>query len=175
MMKIELPKEEINHSLQVIKEYCLSREASIAVAESVSTGMLQNIIGSAKGAMLFYEGGITTYNCDQKLEHLKIPYEDCNPYKGISQRIAEKMAVEVCKLFNCEIGLSLTGYAAPVPERDLTDLFAYGAIVLNGEVIFSRKMHSKKSNPEEVKAGYCKEILNACESLLQNIPKQSML
>ncbi|MBK6264073.1 nicotinamide-nucleotide amidohydrolase family protein [Marivirga sp. S37H4] len=174
-MKSKLPKEEIQHALETIKQFCLSREATIAVAESVSSGLLQNLVGSGKGAMMFFEGGITTYNCDQKLQHLQVPFEECNPYKGVTQRVAEKMALGVCQLFNCEIGLSLTGYASPLPDRDLVELFAYGAIVLNGEVIFSKKIHSEKENPEEVKAEYCHQLLLACENLLQHKSKSSVI
>ena len=171
----KLPQQQLENALEIIKQFCQKREFSVAVAESVSSGMLQHILGSAKGARLFYEGGITAYNCGQKTEHLNIGFDECNPYKGVTQPIAEKMALGACKLFNCELGLSLTGFATPDPDHADDELFAYGAIILNTKIIYSKKMFSQKEDAEEVKADFCLQLLGACGELLKNEPDKSML
>lgn len=171
----KLPQQQLENALEIIKQFCQKREFTAAAAESVSTGMLQNILGSAKGARLFFEGGITAYNCSQKSEHLNIDFEECNPYKGVTQPIAEKMALGACKLFNCELGLSLTGFATPDPDHDDDELFAYGAVILNTRIIYSKKMFSNKENADEVKADFCYQLIGACGEILQNEPEKSML
>ncbi len=158
---------ELNNALESIKKFCISTEAGIAVAESVTSGLLQNMLGSTEEASRFFEGGITTYNCIQKMDHLLIPYSECSPCKGIALEIANKMAIGICDAFNTNIGLSLTGYASPIPELEIYDLFAYGAIAHNGKIIFSEKLKTIKENPEEIKIDYCIQLLVACSNSLE--------
>ncbi len=170
-MNKSLPQIEIEDALNTIKEFCLHRKTTISVAESASSGMLQDIFGSAEGASLFFEGGITTYTCEQKMEHLLIPYSECSPCNGVSEQIAKQMSTEVCNLFMSDIGMSITGYASPIPEKDIYDLYAYASITVNHEVIYIEKILSNESNPNDVKYDFCHQLILACAKLLQNFGK----
>jgi nicotinamide-nucleotide amidase len=72
------------------------------------------------------------------------------------------MALGVCPLFNCNVGIAVTGYAAPVPELNITELFAFYAIACKGKIIASRKITPVEHKPEEVMQEYAREIIHAC-------------
>ena len=48
------------------------KKQSIAVAESVTSGLLQAAFSNAKEASFFFQGGITAYNIGQKSRHLLV-------------------------------------------------------------------------------------------------------
>ena len=106
----------VSTALDQIKFFCFQHKITVAVAESVSSGLLQSLFSSEEEAGLFFEGGITTYNCQQKYRHLGIPEEICDPCNGVAAEISQRMALKICSLFECKLGLSLTGYASPIPE-----------------------------------------------------------
>ena len=75
-----------------IKENLIGRNEKLSVAESVTAGFLQAAMASAEMALKFFEGGITTYNINQKVTHLRIDKkkgEECN---CVSEQTANEMA-----------------------------------------------------------------------------------
>src|SRR5690606_38898282 len=58
--------------LNDISNILLKRNETIAVAESVTSGLMQVAFSSAQGAIGFYQGGITAYNIAQKYKHLNV-------------------------------------------------------------------------------------------------------
>ena len=57
---------------QQVQKVCLARGYTLVVAESVTAGNLQALIASVSGASAYFEGGITTYNLEQKVTHLTL-------------------------------------------------------------------------------------------------------
>ena len=132
-----------------IKEILVKRRQTIAVAESVTAGHLQAALASAENASQFFQGGITAYNLGQKSRHLKIEpihAESCN---CVSDKVAIEMAYEVARLFSCDWGIAITGYAAPVPKYSIDELFAYYAISFQQKNIRSEKGQCGKERPCE--------------------------
>src|SRR5690606_36372069 len=159
--------QAVDTALDTIKHFCFDHQISLAVAESASSGFLQVLFSSEKEAGLFFEGGITTYSCKQKARHLDIPFEICDPCNGVALEIAERMALKVCDVFDAKIGLSLTGYASPIPEQNIYELFAYGAVALNGRVVVTEKLISDKDDPDEIREDYAKMLIVACAKALK--------
>jgi len=157
----------VSTALDTIKQFCFAHNLNVAVAESVSSGYLQVLFSSEKEAGLFFEGGITTYSCDQKARHLEIPVEICDPCNGVDIEISQRMALKVCDLFDSKIGLSLTGYASPIPEHNIYDLYAFGSVVVNGELMFSGKLTSAKQDAEEIREDYAKQLVLECAKALK--------
>lgn len=126
--------------LSEIKNLCIDQKMTLAAAESVTSGLLQNYFSRTEKAMQFFQGGMTLYNLGQKTRHLHV-----NPIFGensncVSKHVAEQMAMEISEKFCCEIGIGITGYAAPMPELDVNSLFAYVAISIRGKVVLSKKI-----------------------------------
>lgn len=172
-MKKEKPlgqRKGVKEAMDSIKEFCQTNKESVAVAESVSSGALQLLFSAEEEAGTFFEGGITVYSLNQKEAQLNIPKEITEPCLGVSKEIAEKLAYSICNLFKVEIGMGLTGFASPFPEKDVYDLYAYGAAVRNGELIFCEKITSEKDSPEAIREDYAKQmIIRFSDSLKNNI------
>lgn len=127
-------------ALESIRDYCLSNNKTIAIAESVTSGCIQLLISTVTRAQEFYQGGITTYNGAQKAIHLNIEplfAESCN---GVDENITAAMAKEVCALFRSQIGIGITGYATKVPEDGINELYAFIAIVKDNDIIHQSKI-----------------------------------
>src|SRR5690348_6264721 len=93
--------------------------ATVAVAESVTSGNLQAIFSLAKNATLFFQGGMTAYNIGQKCRHLMVEPTHAIECNCVSQKVSEQMAAEICHLFTSDYGIGITGYASPVPEKNI--------------------------------------------------------
>src|SRR6476661_5377570 len=120
-------------AIAVIKENLIQRNEKVSVAESVTAGFLQAALASAELALKFFEGGITTYNIDQKVRHLHIDRRNGEACNCASEQTANEMARGVCALFGTDWGLAVTGYATTVPESDFK-LFAYFSVCYKGEI-----------------------------------------
>lgn len=95
----------------------LARHASIeglrvAVAESLTSGMLSSTIGAAEGAGEWFAGGVVAYTVDVKERVLGLtPGTDpCSP------RCAVELARGVRDLLGADIAVSTTGVGGPSPE-----------------------------------------------------------
>ena len=128
-----------------ISDLLIKQGKTIAIAESCTSGLIQNILSQAKQATLFYQGGMTLYNLGQKAKHLNvnpITSESCN---SVSKEVAEKMALEVAIAFNVELGVAITGYAQPMPKLEVNSCFAYIALAEESKIVFSKKITGDSS------------------------------
>ncbi len=152
--------------LQKIEAALLKKEHTIAVAESVTSGLLQAAFSTAKDAMQFFHGGITTYNLGQKARHLNINAIHAFNCNCVSQKMAEDMARSVCELFSSDWGIGVTGYAAPVPESD-NKTFAYFSIVQHKEVKLTQKIDLKDEDSFKTQLHYVENILLQLAQMLE--------
>lgn len=107
-----------------LKELMSSEGLSLAVAESISCGNLQAMIGRVSGASTFFKGGITTYNLGQKVKHLGVEELHAASVNCVSEQVAVEMAKGASILFGSNISIATTGYA----ESDEIIPMAYIAI-----------------------------------------------
>ncbi len=141
---------------------------TVAVAESVTSGLIQNAFSQATDATKFFQGGITAYNLGQKSRHLNVEpihAEDCN---CVSNHVSETMAVEVAKNFSANIGIGITGYAAPVEEIGVTEEFAVVAIFKESKKLLTKKIEGlKKADPVAQQEKFTKETLKLLVEALE--------
>jgi PncC family amidohydrolase len=153
--------------LKAIKEYFSARRETIAVAESVTSGLVQAAFSSAPGAEEFYQGGITTYNLQQKTRHLHVDPINAVACNCVSERVAVEMAKNVCTLFSSDWGMGITGYATPVPESN-NRLYAYYCFAKNGLVHRSGLLlPNGPKDPAGVQLWYVNTLLNLFSESLQ--------
>jgi len=146
-------------TLEGIKNKLLKSHETIAVAESVTSGFIQLAFSTAKDASKFYQGGITAYNIGQKYKHLHVEPIHANGCNCVSGKVATEMALNVCRLFESDWGLGITGYAAPVEESD-NKLFAYYAIAYKDKVVAQKKLVAKQEDSFEVQLSYVNHLLD---------------
>jgi len=154
--------------IQSIMKMLLQTRQTIAVAESVTAGHLQVALASAENAAQFFQGGITVYNLGQKSRHLKIEPIHAERCNCVSDKIAVEMAYGVTHLFSCDWGIAVTGYAAPVPEYSIDELFAYYAIAYQQKLLEVKKIKAEIRDPMNVQVFYVNNILNNLNQLLKH-------
>lgn len=154
--------------LEPIHKGLKRRKETIAVAESVTSGLLQATMAQAEFASEYYQGGITCYNLGQKYKHLKVEPIYADQTNCVSEKVTAEMALNVCELFNSDWGIGVTGYATPVPESG-NKLFAYYAIAHKGRIVAKAKLTAKKDEPLNVQLGYVSRIM---ESLIRKLDRR---
>jgi|SRR5215203_3828587 len=151
--------------LDTIGKKLLKKKQTIAIAESVTSGLLQFAFSNIKDASCFYQGGITPFNIGQKFKHLQVDPVHALAVNCVSQRVAEEMAREVCTLFKSDWGVAITGYAsAEAASGD--KVFAYYAIVHKKMIRSKGKLSSKKTDPTEVQWYYADAIIKNIRRLV---------
>jgi nicotinamide-nucleotide amidase len=150
-----------------IKDILISRNETLAVAESVTAGHLQAAISSATNASKFFQGGMTVYNIGQKTRQLNVEPIHAESHNCVSDRTAVQMALTINKKFLSDYGISITGYASPMPEAGVDVLFAWFCIVHKNEIAVSRKISCDKTDSVEVQINYTNQVLRALEELLR--------
>lgn len=101
---------------------------TLAVAESLTCGRLQALVGSVSGASAYFEGGVTAYTLAQKVKLLGVNRTQAKADGCVSQRVAEQMALGACKTFQCKLGIATTGYAEPAPKSGIYEPLAWWAV-----------------------------------------------
>jgi nicotinamide-nucleotide amidase len=141
-----------------IRTTLLKNKQTIAVAESVTAGLLQFAFSTIPDASQFFQGGITAFNVAQKFKHLRVEPIHALQVNCVSQQVATEMAINSCELFSSHWGIGITGYATPVPESG-KKIFAYYAIVQEGKLKAYGKLVPRQKNPPDVQEEYVLKIL----------------
>ncbi|WP_411720923.1 CinA family protein [Mycetocola sp.] len=80
----------------------------IAVAESLTSGLLASKLGAAPNSSNWFAGGVVAYMSETRHRVL-----DVGPGPAVSARAAEQMATGVAKLLGANLSLSVTGVGGP--------------------------------------------------------------
>lgn len=114
-----------------LKDLMVNNKLTIAVAESLTCGLVQAKIGEISGASYFLEGGITAYNIHQKVRFLSVDEYHADSVNCVSKQVASEMATNVSRIFGSNIGIGTTGYAEAYPKKNVETPYGYYAIYLN--------------------------------------------
>jgi nicotinamide-nucleotide amidase len=101
---------------------------NVAVAESLTCGRVQALIGAVSGASDYFAGGITAYSLEQKVAHLSVDRMAAEAVNCVSAQVAEQMARGVARLFRTNWGVGTTGYAEPWAKGGVDVPFAWWAV-----------------------------------------------
>ncbi len=85
----------------------------IAVAESVTGGLLSERLTRVPGSSQYFVGGIVCYSPMMKLQYCGVTAAILSQFGAVSPQVASQMAAGVQKNLKTEIGISVTGYAGP--------------------------------------------------------------
>lgn len=111
-----------------LAHWLVPRQLTICVAESLTAGHLQALIGSTRGSSRYFAGGLTAYNLRQKTAILQVDAAHATAVHGVSPRVAREMAAGARRLFATELAVATTGYAEPSLAEGVAVPFAHYAI-----------------------------------------------
>lgn len=158
--------------LKRIKDALLARQERLAVAESVTAGMLQFACAQMENATDVFAGGITAYTIEEKTRLLHVDVNEAEQCDCVSPGITEQMAARITTLFQTGWGIATTGYATIVPESK-GKLYAFFSIAYQGQVLITEKVElDPQTAAEEAQFTYTTKALQAfCLTLEKSLLK----
>ena len=92
------------------------RAATLAVAESLTGGMVGERITTVPGASAAFRGGVIAYATDVKNAVLGVDGHLLDSEGAVHPEVASQLATGVRRLLGATYGLALTGVAGPDPQ-----------------------------------------------------------
>lgn len=97
----------------VMSELLHARRLTLALAESITGGMIGEMLTRVPGASRTFMGSVVSYSNDMKNRLLGVSRETLSAYGAVSHQCAREMALGARKEGNADIGISVTGIAGP--------------------------------------------------------------
>ena len=107
---------------------------TVAVAESLTGGLVVAELVSVPGASAVVRGGIVAYATDLKHELLGVDAALLAAGGAIQAAVAEQMASGVRFRLNADVGLATTGVAGPDPQDGHLPGLGWIAVATGGQV-----------------------------------------
>lgn len=96
-----------------IGKFLIKHNMKLSVAESCTGGLLGASLTDIAGSSAYFRGGVIAY--DNQIKHQLLDVEEpvLDRYGAVSKQTVIAMAKGVCKLFNTECAISVSGIAGP--------------------------------------------------------------
>jgi len=98
---------------QIVGYYLQMRNATLAVAESCTGGLLAERITSVSGSSRYFVGGAVVYSNQLKTALADVPAELIEKHGAVSREVAAALAEGIRRRSGATLGLSVTGIAGP--------------------------------------------------------------
>jgi nicotinamide-nucleotide amidase len=103
---------------QIVGYYLQMRNATLAVAESCTGGMLAERITSVSGSSRYFLGGAVVYSNQLKTAFADVPDELIEKHGAVSPEVAAALAEGIRRRSGATLGLGITGVAGPTGGTD---------------------------------------------------------
>ncbi|MCM0650314.1 competence/damage-inducible protein A [Clostridium swellfunianum] len=119
----------------VVGEMLVSRNLTIATAESCTGGLLAGTLINYPGISSVFMEGAITYSNEAKMKRLGVKEETLNKFGAVSEETAREMAEGIAKAANTDVGISVTGIAGPGGGTEEKPVgLVYVGLYIKGEV-----------------------------------------
>ncbi|UCF64403.1 MAG: competence/damage-inducible protein A [bacterium] len=98
---------------EVLGRLLSERQETVAVAESLTGGLIQDKITNISGSSAYYMGGVVAYSNEAKERLLMVKENTLENHGAVSKEVAAEMAQGIQKQFQTDLGISTTGIAGP--------------------------------------------------------------
>ena len=98
---------------QIVLYYLELRQATLAVAESCTGGLVAQRITSVPGASRSFMGGAVVYSNELKTTLAGVPAELIAKHGAVSEEVAQALAVGIRERTGASMGVGVTGIAGP--------------------------------------------------------------
>jgi len=103
---------------QIVGYYLQMRNATLAVAESCTGGLLAERITSVSGSSRYFVGGAVVYSNQLKSAFADVPATLLEKHGAVSREVAAALAEGIRRRAGATLGLSVTGVAGPTGGTD---------------------------------------------------------
>ena len=98
---------------QIVGYYLQMRNATLAVAESCTGGLLAERITSVSGSSRYFVGGAVVYSNQLKTAFADVPADLIEKHGAVSSEVAAALADGIRRRTGATLGLGITGVAGP--------------------------------------------------------------
>lgn len=98
---------------EVVGMYLVMKQATIAVAESCTGGLLAERLTNVSGSSKYFMSGVVTYSNESKIELAGIPPLMLEMQGAVSDEVARGLAEGVRERVGTTVGIGVTGIAGP--------------------------------------------------------------
>ena len=112
----------ISESLKEAISKSSKRELSISAAESMTGGLISEMITDVSGSSQYFKGSVISYSDFSKIKLLGIEEKLINTHGAVSEEVCRAMALNSKKLFCSDYSVSISGFAGPEADKDLKNV-----------------------------------------------------
>jgi len=141
---------------------------TVAIAESVTGGLIGSRLTDIAGSSLYFLGGVVAYSNDAKVKLLNVRRETLARHGAVSEPTAREMAEGVRKCFGTDIGLAVSGIAGPGGATKEKPVGLMWLALCAKESTRSRSIRLS-GNRLQNKAGAAEEVLKLLEEYLDSL------
>jgi len=98
---------------QIVSYFLQMRNASLAVAESCTGGLVAERLTSVSGSSRYFIGGVVAYSNDLKTQLAGVPLDLLDVYGAVSEQVARALAEGIRERCKTTLGVGVTGVAGP--------------------------------------------------------------
>ncbi|GGO07068.1 competence damage-inducible protein A [Microbispora rosea subsp. aerata] len=142
------------------------RGATVAVAESLTGGLIGATLTGPAGASAAFRGGVIAYATELKAGLLNVPSDLLDREGAVHPDVAAAMATGVRKLTDSDYGLAVTGVAGPDPQDGKAVGTVHIALAGPGERLWHRDLRLT-GDRDAIRNGTCREALFLLEGVLK--------
>ena len=147
---------------KIVGDLLREKNFTISCAESCTGGLLTSKLTDVAGSSDYVKGAIVSYTDEIKNKILQVEEETLKNYSAVSEETALEMSKNVRKIFQTNIGVSVTGYAGPGGE--VGKVF----ISVADEKNFAVKKFNFTGSRTEIKNQAAESALKFLEAFLSN-------
>lgn len=142
----------------VVAKMLAERRLTLAVAESLTGGLLSSRLVAVPGTSQFLVAGYVTYSVESKVRDIGVPQEVIDEHGAVSEETAKAMAEGARTRAGTDIGLSTTGEAGPEPAEASVGTVCIGLAWEGGSTV--RTFQSPAGDRELVRLRAARAALN---------------
>ena len=126
---------------QIVGYYLQMRNATLAVAESCTGGLVAQRLTSVSGSSRYFVGGAVVYSNELKTALASVPAELIRKHGAVSREVAAALAEGIRERCRVTFGLGVTGVAGPTggTEEKPVGLVFHGLASASGTEVIERK------------------------------------
>jgi nicotinamide-nucleotide amidase len=144
----------------------VDRGSTVAVAESLTGGLIGASITSVAGASKAFRGGVIAYATEVKRDVLGVPGELLRREGAVHPEVAAAMAAGAARLCGATYGLAVTGVAGPEPQDGKPVGTVYAAVSGPGGQMWARELRLDGSR-ERIRVETVDEVVDLLTGVLR--------
>ena len=157
--------EENDRIEQRVGDLLLSKKATVATAESFTSGYLSHLITSVPGSSSYFRGSILAYDNEIKEKILNVSTDSIKNYGVVSEQVVKEMALSVKKIMGVDYALSTSGIAGPSGGTNKVPVGTIWTAVAGPYGVKAKKYHFGTDRSWNVKRGANAVLLNFLHQL----------